>query len=270
MQPALALALQLAALGHRVRLAADARFAPFVAQHAAAASAPPLLSFPAAAAPAGPADDTASEDSQADWAAAEADPLPLEFFPLEGDAAAMMQQTIEWGGMLPTSLSGMGWLRGQIERLAGSVWDALTLPAPAVSKAAKAGGGAATGVWSPADASGGAGGGAASGASTPLASGGGSSAGGACRLPPDGGADSPFTAEAGSGRAGGACAAAAGGAFAPDLVIANQLAYGAVHCAEALGVPLHVIYTVGGRLSFCWARVCAVLQEEAWTCTQRA
>ena len=38
-QPALALAIQLAALGHRVQLAADARFAPFVAEHAAVAAA---------------------------------------------------------------------------------------------------------------------------------------------------------------------------------------------------------------------------------------
>lgn len=33
-------------------------------------------------------------------------------------------------------------------------------------------------------------------------------------------------------------------AFSPDLILANQIAYGQVHCAEALGVPLHIISNI--------------------------
>ncbi|GLC42175.1 hypothetical protein PLESTM_001300200 [Pleodorina starrii] len=49
-----------------------------------------------------------------------------------------------------------------------------------------------------------------------------------------------------------------GGAFKPDLLIATAITYGAVHCAEALGVPLHVISTIPwrptGDICHPWAR----------------
>lgn len=54
-QPAVALGLQLAALGHHVRLAADKSFESFVKLHG------------------------------------------LEYYPLAGDAKAMMQLTVKWG-----------------------------------------------------------------------------------------------------------------------------------------------------------------------------
>lgn len=59
----------------------------------------------------------------------------------------------------------------------------------------------------------------------------------------------PAAAGAGCARGGGAGGAARArrGRFRPDLIVANQLAYGQAHCAEALGAPLHMIYTVSAR-----------------------
>jgi hypothetical protein len=176
-QPALALSIQLASLGHRVRLAADARFAPLAldARRRAGLGGPP----PERAA--GGADEAcgcgrrpgsacgfvAAADADAEQAAGS-----LEFFALAGDAGGMMRQTVQWGGMLPTSLRGMAWLRGQIRELAGSVWDAVSAQGPPT---------------------------------------------------PDGSAPAALDAVA-SGGGGGVASPAAG--FRPDLIIANQLAYG--------------------------------------------
>jgi hypothetical protein len=109
-------------------------------------------------------------------------------------------------GMLPTSLADMLWLRRQIRATAASVWAAATQPSAHAAAA-----GAAPGHCSE--------GGGSSGRG-PV--GGGSCDGDAC----GGGAPEQ-------------------GRFRPNLIVANQLAYGQAHCAEALGVPLHMIYTVG-------------------------
>eukprot|EP00877_Chromochloris_zofingiensis_P007758 jgi/Chrzof1/3235/Cz12g16290.t1 len=147
-QPAVALGLQLAALGHHVRLAADKSFESFVKLHG------------------------------------------LEYYPLAGDAKAMMQLTVKWGGMLPTSMSDMWWLRGQIREIMWSTWDAVTKPAQHGDTQ------------------------------------------GDCLHQPQ--------------------------SFKPDLIIANQLAYGQIHCAEKLGVPLHMVYTIPWipttEIAHSWAR----------------
>eukprot|EP00878_Enallax_costatus_P007471 GHUV01007824.1.p1 GENE.GHUV01007824.1~~GHUV01007824.1.p1 ORF type:complete len:613 (+),score=211.59 GHUV01007824.1:409-2247(+) len=83
----------------------------------------------------------------------------LQHISLGGNARDMMALTVKWGGMLPTDMGGMFWLRGQIQEVMDSVWSAAE-------------------------------------------------------------------------------------AFGPDLILANQLAYGQVHAAEKLGVPLHVILTI--------------------------
>ncbi|WIA34522.1 hypothetical protein OEZ86_012845 [Tetradesmus obliquus] len=83
----------------------------------------------------------------------------LAYRQLAGDARGMMALTVKWGGMLPTELSGMSWLRSQIAAVMDSV-------------------------------------------------------------------------------------AAAAEGWQPDIILANQLAYGQVHVAEKLQVPLHILLTI--------------------------
>ncbi|GBF90440.1 sterol 3-beta-glucosyltransferase [Raphidocelis subcapitata] len=201
-QPALAIAAALARRGHRVRVAVDAAFAPLAAA---------CVGSPAAAAGCG------VREAGGRFAVPEVGGGggEYEFFPLAGDARAMMAATVEWGGMLPTSWAGMAWLRGEVAAIADSVWEALTAP------------------WLA--------------AAAPRAD---------SELPPP----PPAWRAAGEGSAGsdGDGGGGGGAPFRPELVVANQLAWGAVHCAEALGADLHVIYTTPwlptAELPHPWAR----------------
>lgn len=113
--------------------------------------------------------------------------------------------------MLPTSLADMAWLRRQIDATAHSVHAALTAPSPPPAAAAAGGSGKAPAA-------------AASGSNS-----------------------SNCSSCGGSATDCGSCAGDGGNGFMPNLIVANQLAYGQALCAEALGVPLHMIYTVSRR-----------------------
>ena len=137
--------------------------------------------------------------------------------------------------MLPTSLAGMAWLRGQIRAVAASVVDACIL-----SQLPSSGSGSSNGGV---DAN-----------SSGTASGSASSVG-ACTRSSSSSSSSSMTSGGGGG---GSARGGSAGAFRPDVIVANQLAYGQVHCAEALGAPLQMIYTIPwlatAQLPHPWAR----------------
>ncbi|KXZ43027.1 hypothetical protein GPECTOR_106g121 [Gonium pectorale] len=155
----------------------------------------------------------------------------LEFFPLAGDPRGMMELTVKHRGMLFSSWADMSWLRGQYAQIMASCWAACTTCAPAQPPPPPAAAVARR---------------QAAAASTRAVdyTGGDDGRAGRCR-----------GVAAGEPRS----ASAAGvEPFKPDLIIATAITYGAVHCAEALGVPLHIISTIPWRptreICHPWAR----------------
>eukprot|EP00775_Hariotina_reticulata_P002108 gene2108-2427_t len=164
----------------------------------------------------------------------------LEFFPLGGDARQMMALTVK--GMLPTEFSGMFWLRQQIQETMESVWAAATVPRPAAGEdllqLATATAVAPKGLED---------------ATQQFQT----------KAPLQQVQHTGVASEADAGAFDGPSSDAGGHIttsplYKPDLIVANQLAYGQVHVAERLGVPLHIILTIPWRptTSFAhpWAR----------------
>jgi hypothetical protein len=95
--PALSLSLALAAQGHSVVIAADARLSAFVEEYAAAGAAAAAAAVKAAAARGAGSSTNESGSGGGGEGGEEAMYGAVAFAPLGGDARELMALTVEWG-----------------------------------------------------------------------------------------------------------------------------------------------------------------------------